>query len=65
MWSLESICYNVIRSQEVVEGQLYLSKRLAKAHCVNYMTSFSRGIVAVHQHGEPDNAVEWGFCHAR
>jgi hypothetical protein len=29
------------------------------------MTSFSLGIVAVHQHGEPDNAVDWGFCHAR
>jgi hypothetical protein len=58
MWSLDAICYNVFRSQEVVEGLLDLQKRLAKAHCVNDVTSLSRGPVVVHQHGEPNVAVE-------
>ena len=45
MWSLETLCYNVFRPQEVLEGLLDLKKGLAKAHCVNYVTSSSRALL--------------------
>jgi hypothetical protein len=57
MWSLETMSYTVLRSQEVLEDLLDLEKRLAKAICVNYVTKFSWGPVAVHQHGEPNIAI--------
>ena len=56
--------YNVLRSQEVVEDLLDLWKGLAKAICVNYVTKFSRGHVAVHQHGEPYSAIIGNLSHA-